>query len=557
MDRYLVDLEIAADGNCMAHVLGLPGCFVRAPTRDQAMARLPDAIRGHLGWLRAHGEAAPPADAPIETWVASEYAGLGPFDPGDAAALFPPDRAAIDPDGVEDHLRWMGYSRSDLMALIQELPAELLDWQPSPQSYSIRHLLRHLGNSEEWYVSRIVSAATLPAEWEDDEDLPILEFLEMERRTAVERLRRLTAGERSRIFQPRAHTDHPREEWTARKVLRRFLEHEREHTAQVLEILDARRRFLMSNLAAERASLLSQLVRLDQQALTGMPLHGDWTVKDLLAHVVEWDRWEHQTMKSAVAGEEPDFVALHDLDATNAGFVGRWRARSLGDLLLEMQEVRSNWVHWLGNLSAVEFFRRRTYSGDDWSFDTAPVPLQAKHDRAHAEQIAAWREANGLGMQAGHKSVLVAALAAAREELAAAAALVPQEERSSRPVCGVWTLKDLLGHVADWEWFCVESLRQFSAGEATRVQHDGGVDAWNKAQAAVRRDDQWQTAWDEFHAARKALLAILNRLSQADLDEPFPNPWDPDGTPYRWIQIFQEHDREHARDIRAAVQWHE
>ena len=222
-----------------------------------------------------------------------------------------------------------------------------------------------------------------------------------------------------------------------------------------------------------------------------------------------------------------------------------------------MHEIRSAWVLWLDNLSAGEFFRRRTYSGHDRSFDTVPVPLQWRHDRAHAEEIAAWREEGGLETQAGTKSVLVAALAAAREELAAAAALVPKEERSSRPVCGVWTLKDLLGHIADWEWFCVESLRQFSAGEATRVQHDGGVDAWNKAQAAIRRDDKWQTVWDEFHAARQALQATLARFSQADLDEPFPNPWDPDGTPYRWIQIFQEHDREHARDIRIAVQRHE
>jgi uncharacterized damage-inducible protein DinB/predicted RNase H-like HicB family nuclease len=554
MDRLLIDLEIAADGRCMAHVLELPGCFVRAPTRDEALSRLPDAIRDHLGWLRSHGEDTPPAGTPIETEVASEHVGLGPFDPGDEAALFPLDCAPIDPDGVEEHLRWMSYARSDLMELIRDLPAELLDWQPTPRSFSIRRLLRHLGNAEEWYVSRVVPRGTLPGEWEDDEAMPILEFLEMERRTAVARLRRLTARERSHIFHPKVSAGRPDEEWTVRKVLRRFLEHEREHTAQVLEILDARRCFLMSNLAAERAGLLSQLLRLDRQALTTMTHFGAWTVKDLLAHVVEWDRWQHQTMETAVAGQGPDFSALRDLEATNAAFVNRWRDRSLDDLLNDMHEVRAAWVLWMDNLPAAEFFQRRTYSGNDRSFDTTPVPLQWKHDRAHAEQIAAWREERDLETQAGPKSVLVAALEAAREELAAAIALVPREERSSRHLCGVWTLKDVLGHIADWEWFCVESLRQFSAGEATRVRHDGGVDAWNMAQAAVRRDHLWHTVWDEFHASRQALLVALNRLSQADLDEPFPSPWDPDGTPYRWIQVFQEHDREHARDIRTALQ---
>ena len=32
-------------------------------------------------------------------------------------------------------------------------------------------------------------------------------------------------------------TDHPSEPWTARKALRHLLEHEREHTAHIVEVL--------------------------------------------------------------------------------------------------------------------------------------------------------------------------------------------------------------------------------------------------------------------------------------------------------------------------------
>jgi hypothetical protein len=59
----------------------------------------------------------------------------------------------------------------------------------------------------------------------------------MERRTAVERLRQLARTERTKVFYPTRWTDHPEEPWTARKVLRRFLEHELEHTMQAQEIL--------------------------------------------------------------------------------------------------------------------------------------------------------------------------------------------------------------------------------------------------------------------------------------------------------------------------------
>ena len=237
MARIPVYLEIADDGTCMAHVLALPGCIVRSPAREDALRQLPAAIAVYYAWLRSHGEPAPAPSAPVEIEIAGESRGFGPFDPGDAAALFPPDREPLSVEHLERYLRLMAHSRADLLALVQSLPDDLLDWQPDPDTHSLRWVLRHVGNAEEWYVSRLVPPETLPPEWEHDEDLALFEFLEMERRTAVARLRQLTDEERSGLFYPTAWTRHPEEPWTTRKVLRRFLEHEREHTAQVREIL--------------------------------------------------------------------------------------------------------------------------------------------------------------------------------------------------------------------------------------------------------------------------------------------------------------------------------
>lgn len=238
MTHYRADLEIAESGLCLAHVLDLPGCTVRAAAHEEALRLLPAAIRGYHAWLRRHGEAAPAKEDAVEVEVGEESRGFGPFDPGDAAALFPPDREPLSPPDLERHIRLMGHSRADLLALVQGLTDEALDWQADPQSFSLRRLLRHIGDAEEWYVSRLVPPETLPPEWGHDEGLPIFAFLEMERRTAVERLRQLTSEERSRVSYPSQWTRHPEEPWTARKALRRLLEHEREHTAQAQEILD-------------------------------------------------------------------------------------------------------------------------------------------------------------------------------------------------------------------------------------------------------------------------------------------------------------------------------
>jgi len=236
MPRYPVYLE-TTDDLCLAHILDLPGCTLRAPSRAEALAGTPAAIRDHLAWLRRHGEHTPPADDPVEIEVAGESQGFGPFNPGDAAALFPPDRVPVTFDEMETYFRLMTHARADLLALVEPLPDKLLDRQPEAEPWTIRLILRHVGNAEEWYVSRLVPPDTLPPEWEHDDELPLLDFLAMERRTAVDRLRRLTAEERSVLVYPSRWTRRPDEPWTARKALRRAVEHEREHTEQVQEIL--------------------------------------------------------------------------------------------------------------------------------------------------------------------------------------------------------------------------------------------------------------------------------------------------------------------------------
>jgi len=51
---------------------------------------------------------------------------------------------------------------------------------------------------KEWYSSCLVDPDTLPSEWDEVDALPILPFLEKERRAVFERLRYLTVTDRSK-----------------------------------------------------------------------------------------------------------------------------------------------------------------------------------------------------------------------------------------------------------------------------------------------------------------------------------------------------------------------
>jgi uncharacterized damage-inducible protein DinB/predicted RNase H-like HicB family nuclease len=552
MVRYAAYLETASSGLSMAHVLALPGCCVRAANREEALQRLPGAVHAYHAWLHRHGEPAMPDQEAVEIEVAGECAAGGPFTPGDAAALFPPDREPVSPEEIEQCFRLMAHSRTDLLALAGNLPDDLLDWQPDPQSFSIRRLLRHIGNAEEWYVSRLVPPETLPSEWEHDEDMPLLEFLEMERRTAAARLARLSPEERSAVSQPAHWTDHPEELWTARKALRRFLEHEREHTAQIREVLALKRRHLLAGLAAARGELLAQLIGLDEKALTQAPLNESWTVKDALAHIAAWDRWCRQELGRMVAGEKPNRAAVRGINAFNARNVAAWREHPLDEVVAELQEARRAWVEWVLEVPEEEFFRRRPVGKWDWWLPNWIEVFREHEAEDHAAQLATWRKSQPEA-QAGPRSVLLAALEAQREELLAAAAMVPVAERTSRPVCGVWTLKDVLGHIADWEQWCLDRLRAMAAGRPPALEKVTDETGWNRTHAEARRGQAWEQVWADFQGARQALLDVLAGMSRADLGHSFPGVWDAETRPYAWALLSLEHDREHARDIRDAM----
>ncbi len=547
MTRYAIYLEIGEGGLCMAHAPDLPGCIVRAPGRDEALRRLPDAIRAYHAWLWRHGEPAPAEDEPVEIEVAGEKSGGGPFNPGDAAALLPPDRAPLTRDAMARLFRLMGHARADLLTLVRDLPEDVLNWKPAPEAFHIRRALRHVGNAEEWYVSRLVPPDTLPPEWEHDADMPIFDFLDMERRTVVERLERLTDAELSGVFTPANWTDHPDEQWTARKALRRALEHELEHTAQVREILAAWRRNLLARMAKERAVLLYQLIGLDEKTLTEPPVFDAWTAANLLAHIAAWDEWFTNRINLILAGREEEVVSVENLDARNAALHAERRGWPLAQSLDACVQARADFLAALDQLSDEELHRKRVFSWGEAAVREW-AGWRARHDATHAAHLSAWRASRGDVEAFGPKEVLLAALDAARDELLTAASLVPVAERESRRVCGEWTLKDVLGHVADWELWFLRRLRQLFAGQAPDPNDAEDEDAWNRAHAEARRDQAWEAVWADFHSTHDAMMVLLMAMDQSHLNQRLF-----DWSIYHFVRVYADHDREHAAGIRKAL----
>jgi len=209
------------------YVPGLPGCQAFGPTTDEAIEKTRDAIRERLEFLRRHGET-PPDSEPIELHVADhtierKLLGFG-------QQVLAPDREALTADEAARQLRWADWSREELVAAAR---AQILPLTESPLTggRSAAAILSHVAGAEWSYVSSTLgtlpgaSAALASIEGAGDEPWAALAAA---RATLVARLRAMSAADLTRLIEREGKP--PR---TARRMLRRMLEHEWEHVLEL------------------------------------------------------------------------------------------------------------------------------------------------------------------------------------------------------------------------------------------------------------------------------------------------------------------------------------
>ena len=147
---------------------------------------------------------------------------------------------------------------------------------------------------------------------------------------------------------------------------------------------------LLQTLDAEFASLLSTLEGLGEEAATRV-WYGDWSVRDILAHVAGWHREMAQAFERIARGERPvpESIDYGDPDPWNAGFVEAKGDTSFVDMVQELKASKEAFVGAAGKVPTDRFEEGRA----------AYRILHATgidHYREHAPEIRQWREREGI-----------------------------------------------------------------------------------------------------------------------------------------------------------------
>ena len=151
------------------------------------------------------------------------------------------------------------------------------------------------------------------------------------------------------------------------------------------------------------------------------------------------------------------------------------------------------------------------------------------------------------------KAVLLAELGASRAELESVVSHVPPKRMTESGACGMWSVKDVLAHLAVGNDWLALQLERRARGEAPgpeelRRDRELGLDDNQTrnmyfAQQHQDLDLVYVRNWDQ--RANQRLLAALADLPEFSLLEP---DWWTLGRPLG--SVFDTgHDQEHARDI--------
>lgn len=217
---YIVAVE-ELEGQWIAHVPDLPGCFSSHQGRETAINQVQGAIDQYITWCGKHGLRVSGVSGPM---IVSEVIRAWNYEEGyEVNAFFASDRPPFMQEELPELDRLLAATLEDLLGTLSGLTKEDLDTELPGERWSLMGVLGHIAKAEIWYLDRLGLAPTASGLSTD----PIEQVAEV---------RQHTRSKLADLQQRLGVVTMSGETWSPRKVLRRTLWHSRDHTEHLLKM---------------------------------------------------------------------------------------------------------------------------------------------------------------------------------------------------------------------------------------------------------------------------------------------------------------------------------
>lgn len=232
---FRAGIENNFEGRSIAWALEHPGCFAYAPNGEAALLNLERALDKYAAWIIHHEPRTWLSFSPDEieivvdgTWdvyfINDELDQVAEGDSYSVDSFFPYDWKPLTGVEIERALKLLTWSRADLLKTLEGLSNEKRNAIYMGERWSINGVLGHVGGAEWWYLDRL-GLAFPRAEVPEDP----LQRLEKVRKHFNAALLRLEGVKKVLGVDG--------EFWSPRKILRRALWHERDHTEHIRKLV--------------------------------------------------------------------------------------------------------------------------------------------------------------------------------------------------------------------------------------------------------------------------------------------------------------------------------
>jgi hypothetical protein len=148
---------------------------------------------------------------------------------------------------------------------------------------------------------------------------------------------------------------------------------------------------IISYLEFGRSELLESIKGLSRRELTQIPIYDEWTVKDVLAHIIGWDQWVIGILP-LILQNRADEIAEIDVEAQNRRSVEAWRDKSIDQVLTTLKLTHRQILETISAIDHVEIDLRRERKGRTITIRSYVIEVMVEHERQHAVEIEQWRE---------------------------------------------------------------------------------------------------------------------------------------------------------------------
>ncbi len=309
---------------------------------------------------------------------------------------------------------------------------------------------------------------------------------------------------------------------------------------------------IVSELKFGRSTLLDAIDGLSERELTQTPIYENWTIKDVLAHVIGWDRRVLATLPLILqdrAGEIPGV----EVEEHNQQSVAAWKDKSLAEVLAAIQSTHQQILDIITSIDHVEIDRRHERRGRVLTIRSYVIDIMMEHERRHAIEIEQWRKKLEAAIE---PAAIKAELLKRRAQFMIVLDKFTEGDVLAKGAVNGWSISDLVGHIADWEQVILMVARHIHDPSQPAVEPVAQTIAgWNEIMAANRADKSWPENHHYLRETQRVVDKFVTKLKPGDWKLRGSYPWLGDrGTLAELITYISEHYHDHLPDIK---NWYE